>query len=288
MKDLIIIGKGPAGISAAIYAKRAKLDVLVIGKDMGALEKAHLIGNYYGIGEEISGEELFNRGMKQAENLGIEVINDEVVSIQQEQVFTVVTKEKEFQSKTVLIAAGSSRIKPNISGIKEYEGKGVSYCAICDAYFYRGKDVAVLGSGEYAAHEVKDLLPHASKISLLTNGEEPKVSLGEQVKIYTQKVKEIAGNEKVTHVLFDDGTELMLEGVFIAMGSAGSADLANKLGVFVENNKIVTDENMKTNVEALYAAGDCTTGIAQIAKAVSDGCIAATDIIRYLRSKKGN
>lgn len=286
MRDLIVIGKGPAGISGAIYAKRAKLDVLVIGKDMGTLEKAHMIENYYGFEEAISGEELFKQGIQQAEKLGIDIITDEVLAVNKNEHFTVVTKDGNYESRAVLIAAGSNRIKANITGLKQLEGKGVSYCAVCDAYFYQGKDVAVLGNGEYAAHEIVDLLPHVKHILLLTNGEKLAVTLPDTVNVMTEKVKHIHGDEKITHIEFVDGSVVNVEGLFVALGSAGSAELAYKLGVVTDSNKIITDENMRTNVEGLYAAGDSTTGIQQIAKAVADGCIAATDIIKYLRSKK--
>ena len=149
MYDIIIIGSGPAGVSAAVYAKRGGANVLVISKDTGTLGKAKKIENYYGF-KNISGKDLYENGLKQLENLNIEFVKDEVVQLNYTSQFEVTTVNNIFQAKYVVLATGVSRNVPNIKGIKEFEGKGVSYCAICDAFFYRNKDVGVLGSGNYA------------------------------------------------------------------------------------------------------------------------------------------
>jgi len=146
MYDVIIIGAGPAGISASLYMKRAGLNVLIISKGYGALEKASKIENYYGLKDVVSGKELFDTGEEQAKKLGIEIIEDEVTNVQKDNYFTVTTINREYEAKKVVLATGTNRQTPNIKGIKQYEGKGVSYCAVCDAFFYKNKDVAVLGS----------------------------------------------------------------------------------------------------------------------------------------------
>ena len=144
--DAIIVGKGPAGISASIYLKRANRNILVIGKDGGALEKTKAIDNYYGFSNTITGKDLIEEGLKQAKRLGILIQTDEVLSIEKEQYFKVETTNNMYQSKAIILATGTNRNVPNIKGIKELEGRGVSYCAICDAFFYRNKEVGVLGS----------------------------------------------------------------------------------------------------------------------------------------------
>ena len=144
--DAIIIGKGPAGITASIYLKRANYNILVIGKDGGALEKTKAIDNYYGFANTITGKDLLKQGLEQANRLEIPIETDEVLSIGKEENFVVETRNNTYQAKAVILATGTSRNTPNIKGIKELEGKGVSYCAICDAFFYRNKKVAVLGS----------------------------------------------------------------------------------------------------------------------------------------------
>lgn len=283
--DSIIIGKGPAGITASIYIKRAGLKALVIGKDGGSLEKAERVENYYGFEEPISGKELILSGIKQAENLGIEVITDEVVDIQFQGQFFVKTRNREYQAKTVILATGAGKKTPNIKGIKELEGKGVSYCAVCDAFFYRNKNVAVIGEGDYALAEVNHLLPVVKSVSLLTNGKKPveNRSTMPDIAMNQTTIHEIRGKERVEEIVFSDQSQQKVDGVFIAMGVATSSDLARKLGAITEKGKVVVDENGMTNLPGLFAAGDCTGGILQISKAVYEGTKTGLAVIQFLR-----
>lgn len=283
MYDVIIIGAGPAGISASLYLIRAKKNILVISKDNSSLKKAEKIDNYYGL-ESLTGKELFDRGIKQAKELGVNIVKEEVISIDFEDIgkFKVITENKEYISKNVIIATGTSRKTPNVKGIKEYEGKGVSYCAICDAFFYKNKDVAVIGSGNYAIHEAKTLKDVANSVSILTNGEQVVQNRDESLQnfdINEKRIKEVRGFNKVEEIDFDDNTSKKVSGVFIAMGTASADDLAKKIGVVLKNNSIQVDENMQTNVKGIYACGDCTGGLLQINKAVYEGAKAALHII---------
>ena len=283
MYDVIIIGAGPAGISASLYLIRAKKSILVISKDNSSLKKAEKIDNYYGL-ESLTGKELFDRGIKQAKELGVNIVKEEVISIDFEDIgkFKVITENKEYISKNVIIATGTSRKTPNIKGIKEYEGKGVSYCAICDAFFYKNKDVAVIGSGNYAIHEAKTLKDVANSVSILTNGEQVVQNRDESLQnfdINEKRIKEVRGFNKVEEIDFDDDTSKKVSGVFIAMGTASADDLAKKIGVVLKNNSIQVDENMQTNIKGIYACGDCTGGLLQINKAVYEGAKAALHII---------
>lgn len=289
--DSIIIGKGPAGISAGIYLKRANLNVLVIGKDGGALEKAAAIDNYYGISSTISGKELLEEGLAQAKRLGIDIETDEVVSIEKEEYFIVETRNNTYKSRSVILATGTNRKSPNIKGIKEFEGKGVSYCATCDAFFYRGKDVAVLGAGDYAIKEASALLPVAKSVTILTNGEELVENRSDSLDnfiIEDRKIKEIQGNEKIESIKLDEKENISVDGVFVAIGTASSIDFARKLGVITEGNTIKVDKNMSTNLAGLYACGDCTGGLLQISKAVYEGATAGLACGKYLRGKYDN
>lgn len=280
MYDVIIIGSGPAGITAGIYLKRAKNNVLIISKGVGALEKAEKIENYYGV-ESISGKELYNIGIKQAKNLDIEIQNDEVTNISFDKNFIVTTANNEYESKYVIIATGTSRRTPNIKGIKEFEGKGVSYCAICDAFFYRNKDVAVIGNGNYAIHEANHLKTVANSVTILTNGKEMVENRSaSEFEIEETPIREFRGTNVIEEVEFDNNNTKKINGVFIAIGTASSTDLAKKIGAVVKDNNIVVDENMKTTVEGLYACGDCIGGVLQVSKAVYDGTKAALDIIK--------
>ena len=287
MVDVIVIGKGPAGISAAIYTSRANLKTLVIGKDGGALEKAEKIENYYGFENTVSGEKLLNAGINQAKNLGIDVKNEEVLTIgHNENVFTVITNKEEYKAKVVVIATGVNRPKINLEGIEEFEGRGVSYCAICDAFFFKGKDVAVLGNGDYALHEVNELLPIVNSVSILTNGKEKIELRDERVKVYDKRIKRLRGVNTINAVEFEDDTDIEISGVFIADGVASSVDFARRIGANIQDNKIVVNRDFMTNIPGLFAAGDCIGGLLQVSKAVADGAQAGISAVNYVRGIK--
>ena len=280
MYDVIIIGSGPAGISAGIYLKRAKKNILIISKGMGALEKAHKIENYYGV-EPISGKELYNIGIKQAQKLEIPIVTDEVTSILYEGQFIITTANRTYESSHVILATGTNRSAPNIKGIKQFEGKGVSYCAICDAFFFRGKDVVVIGNGNYAIHEAKQLKPVAKSVTILTNGSEMIQNRdASDFEVNEEPIREFRGNNKIEEVEFENQNIKKIDGVFVAIGTASSVDLARKIGAVIHNNIIIVDNNMETNVKGLYACGDCTGGLLQINKAVYEGAVAALSIIK--------
>lgn len=280
MYDVIVIGSGPAGITAAIYAKRRKLSILVISKGNGALQKTEKIDNYYGFENGISGKELYENGIKQAKNLGIDFIEDEVINIEYINQFTVETVNSKYEAKAVILATGVSRNIPNIKGIKEFEGKGVSYCAVCDSFFYKGKDVAVLGDGNYAIHEFETLKPVASSVTILTNGNAMVENRDSSIEVNSKKIREFRGDTKLEEVEFEDNTIQNLNGVFIAMGTASSSDLARKIGARIENNNIIVNENMETTVPGLFACGDCTGGLLQISKAVYEGAKAGLAVLK--------
>ena len=283
MYDIIIIGSGPAGVSAAVYAKRGGANVLVISKDTGTLGKAKKIENYYGF-KNISGKDLYENGLKQLENLNIEFVKDEVVQLNYTSQFEVTTVNYIFQAKYVVLATGVSRNVPNIKGIKEFEGKGVSYCAICDAFFYRNKDVAVLGSGNYAIHEAEILKPVVKSVILLTNSEKLVENRDIDLNVNEKKVREVRGFEKVDEIVFEDDTAQNINGIFVAIGTASTNDLARKIGARVENNKIIVNDNLETTVPNLYACGDCTGGILQISKATYEGTKVGLEIVNKLKN----
>lgn len=283
MANIIVVGCGPAGVSAGIYAARAGIDTIIIGGKESALKKAHKIDNYYGFEDGTSGQQLFENGIKQAKSLGIEVIEDEVVGLSFEEKLTVTTTKSRYTADSVILATGSSRAVPKIKGIKELEGKGVSYCAVCDGFFFRGKPLTVLGNGEYAVHEAMELLPLAQSVTIATDGKGMEVDVPDGVEVKKEKISEIKGEGKVEIIAFENGAEHEASGVFVAMGVAGSADLARKIGAETDGNRIVVDENMATNVPGLFAAGDCIGGLLQIAKAVSDGAIAGTSAVKFVR-----
>lgn len=283
MPNIVIIGSGPAGVSAALYAARAGVETTVLTKGPGALNRAELIQNYYGFAEPISGAELERRGIEGAKALGVQFVTTEAVGLTYTDKLTVETLAGDFPADAVILATGASRAAPHIPGLAGLEGHGVSYCATCDAFFYRGRDVAVLGSGEYALHEVQALLPVVKSVTLLTNGSPLTASFPPEVTVCPEKVNAILGEERVSGVELSGGKTVALSGVFVALGVAGSTALARKLGAEVDGNRILVDEHMQTTLPGLYAAGDCTGGLLQVAKAVYEGALAGTEAAKALR-----
>lgn len=283
MPNIVIVGSGPAGISAALYAVRAGADTTVLTKGPGALDRAEKIENYYGFAEPVSGAELERRSIKNARRLGVRFVTAEAVGLTYTDQLTVETLDKDYPADAVILATGASRAVPRIPGLAGLEGHGVSYCAACDAFFYRGRDVAVLGSGEYALHEVQALLPVVRSVTLLTNGAPLTAQFPPEVRVCPQAVEAVLGETVVTGVQLPGGETLAVSGVFVALGVAGSTALARKIGAEVDGNRIVVDARMQTTVPGLYAAGDCTGGLLQVAKAVYEGAQAATEAVKALR-----
>ena len=287
MADMLIIGYGPAGVSASLYALRSGLDVLMVGKDTGALEKAHMIENYYGLEKPLSGSELFAVGKRQAEALGAKIVNDEVTDLFFDgKEFVATGLAGVYHGRACIMATGSARKKQPIPGMAELEGHGVSYCAVCDAFFYRGKDVAVLGAGEYALHECNELLNVAGSVTILTNGAEPTANFPENVKVDKRPLKALHGDGQLAGIVFVDESEIKIDGLFVALGSASAMDLARKAGAAFENGSVVLDKGFMTTVPGLFAAGDCTGGTLQVAVAVGEGAIAGLAAIKYLRETR--
>lgn len=282
--DVIIIGSGPAGISASLYTARANLKTLIISKGIGILEKVNKIDNYYGLEKTLTGEELQETGINQAKKLGVEFAKDEAVKIDYEGEFIVETINNKYKAKAVILATGTSRRMPKINRIKEYEGRGISYCATCDAFFFKGKNVAVLGAKEYALHEAEELERVANSVTILTNGEKPVQNRSINFEVEEKKIREFRGNDSIEEIQFEDNTIKKIDGVFVAIGTATSSDLARKIGARIdEKGNILVNKDMCTNVPNLYACGDCTGGILQIAKAVYEGMVAGMSAIKSVK-----
>ena len=285
MVDVVIIGAGPAGISAALYAKRANKNVLVIYNGESNLEKVEKIDNYYGFENGITGKELYEAGIRQAKNLGVEVKEEEVLNLELTlDGFAVKTVDNVYEAKTCIIATGNKKLRPNIDGILEFEGKGVSYCAICDGFFYRKKNVVVIGNGKFAVSEAKDLENIVSDVKILTDGNS--MMADSTFEIVDKKIAKILGDEKVRAVEFTDGSKLDVDGVFVALGEAGGSDFAKKLGVILDKDSIKVDENMATNVDGLYSCGNSNGGLLQVCKAVHEGAVAGLSAVKYLNERK--
>lgn len=298
MENIVIIGAGPAGISAALYAARGNMNPLVINNGIGALEKAEKIENYYGLEQPLSGKELYERGISQAEALGVRILDAEVLGISGFDTFTVKTTAGNFDTVSVILATGGKRSAPKIPGLKEFEGRGVSYCAVCDAFFYRGKEVAVVGNGEFALHEAEELRNVTQDVTIYTDGKEPEFSREHPIAVNTMKIQAIEGDDKVSGLLMQSDTAAQdaeapensfypADGVFVALGTAGSTEIARQMGAEItDKGNIKTDEEMATTIPGLFAAGDCTGGLLQVSKAVYEGSMAAISAGKYVRHKK--
>lgn len=234
MYDVIIIGAGPAGVSASLYTTRANLKTLILYKEEAAVEKTNHIENYYGFEKGISGKQLYEAGINQAKNIGVEVEKEEVIGIKSEVMenkFKIITENSQYETRSIILATGNKKNKPRIKGIEDFEGRGVSYCAVCDGFFYRNKSISVIGNGNYAISEVNELINIVDEINILTNGEKAPNFRADNVKIDTKKIEAINGNQKVEEIEFKDGTKLKTDGIFVAQGMAGSIDFAKKLGI---------------------------------------------------------
>lgn len=296
--DVVIIGGGPAGLSAAQYAARAKLKTVVLDKSKttGALAYAQAIENYPGISKSISGKELLDIFRNQAAGFGAEYVEAQVIGVNlSSNVKEVFTMEKNYSGKTVIVATGSMGRKPAIRGEAEFLGKGVSYCAICDAAFYKGKTVCVIGDSEEAVREAGILAKFADTVYLISPSSKLKIEdshpalMTQNLKVIRgQLVTAIEGNEVVERIRTADADKkeavLELSGVFVYLH--GSKPIIDFLGGTVnlsEEECVVTNRMMETSIPGVFAAGDVTcTEVRQVVAAASNGCIAALSAERYI------
>jgi len=288
--DAVIIGDGPAGISAALYTVRANMKTLVLGLGDSVLKKASKIENYYGFSEPVSGEELVSEGEKQLKRLGGEILKEEVIGIEKEEVFHVKTVNNTYTARAVLIATGQKQASIKIQNLKKFEGRGISYCTTCDGFFYRGKKVGALGYKDFALHEAKELLNFTGDVTVFTNGEKTGFTEefpADKFKLNEKPIAAFEGNEYLEKIVFADGSEMPVDGIFIAYDTASSINFALKMGIMTRNQAIAVNDRQETNIPGLYAAGDCTGIFKQIAVAVGQGAIAAKNMIEYIRSQRG-
>ncbi|MFH1565276.1 MAG: FAD-dependent oxidoreductase [bacterium] len=305
MYDLTIIGCGPAGYSVAIYAARYKLKTVIIGAvDGGAMAEAHLVENWPGV-KSITGAELTENFKEHVQYFNVEIEKEYVTEIaKNNKNFTTTTQSgKKFESKTVVIAAGTKKRKLGIPGEQELKGKGVSYCATCDAFFFKNKTTAVIGGSDSAGTAALLLADHADKVYIIYHREPLRCEdvTFERIKnnskieiIYNTNVIKINGEQKVESVdlggEFEGEKELKVDGVFIEIGATASADLARNLGAELDNlERIKISSDCSTNIEGVFAAGDVTVGLydlRQIITAAASGAIAATSANKFVKTMK--
>ena len=300
MYDIIVIGAGPAGLTAAIYARRADKSVLVLEKGMfgGQMTFSPKIENYPGF-NQISGNELAEKLVDQAITLGAEIDMQEVTAVRKEEngVFIVTTEEGEFVSHTVIIATGSRHRLLGLPREEHFVGDGLSFCAVCDGAFYMGQTVAVIGGGHSALQEAIMLSDGCEKVYVVQNldfltGEEKLAAILRERKnvefIFGCVVDEILGDDVfggivVRNATNGEKTRLDLDGMFVAIGQVPENEPFKNVATLSDRGYIVSDENCLTGTEGLFTAGDCRTkNIRQIATACGDGAVAALAACRYL------
>lgn len=305
MYDLIIVGAGPAGLTASIYASRYKINHLVLGDIYGsALGKAHRIENWPGE-KSIGGFDLLMKFYEHAVSLGAEILPENMVAIEKKgDIFKIKTSQnKDLEARAVIISSGTKERRLGIPGEEEFLGRGVSYCAICDGAFFKEKTVAVAGGGNSAFMAAMMLAEHAKKVYLIHRSDnfraepvmiervkaEPKIEI-----LAGYNIKEIKGGNKVEKLVLDkeyEGSEeLALDGVFVEIGMVPNGVLLKDLGVNIdETGHIVVNAACATNVPGVYAAGDVSSGssgIRQILSASAEGMISVSGVYDFLKTRK--
>ncbi len=313
MKELIIIGAGPAGLACSIYASRFKIDHLIIAKTLGGtVAEAHLIQNYPGI-KEITGAELAQKMLKHAKSYGVEIVQEEVTKIQSSSIkpqasspassFQLQTSNGQtYQTRTLFLGLGTRVRRLEVPGEKEFLGKGVAYCAACDAPLFKGKPVAVVGGGNAAATAALQLAEFCPKVYLINRGETLRAEPFWQEQLQKTKNTQILPNTNVTEILgretvtgvkldqkFEGKQEINVEGIFIEIGAVPAVSLATNLGAkLTKNGLIKIQPDGTTSVPGVWAGGDVATAQEdleprQIVHATSEGAMAALSIFKYLR-----
>ncbi|MCL7411216.1 MAG: thioredoxin-disulfide reductase [Methanosarcinaceae archaeon] len=301
MYDLVIIGNGPAGISAGIYAVRYGLDTLVLEKDVisGQIASTEIVENYPGF-SSIGGMELMDKFKEHAEKVGVITKDGEILSIKSDVNKKIIsTDEGEFETKTIIVATGANPRHLGIPGEKEFAGRGVSYCATCDGPFFRGKNIVVIGGGDTAITDALILSKIASKVYVVHRRDKLRASQILQDRAFSKDniefifdtvLEEIVGSDDVNgsvkkvvlkNVKSGDSKEMAVDGVFIYVGIVPNTDFVNVDKT--EAGFIITNDKMETSVEGIYAAGDCrVTPLRQVVTAVSDGAIAAASAHEFV------
>ena len=293
--DIVILGTGPAGLQAAIHAARRKVAVLLLGKQTkSSLYHAH-VENFCCI-FNIAGEDMLQVGLEQALRFGSEIWEEDVLKVSQiDDLFEIKTESRRMiRCKTLIIATGAQRNKLGVPGEKELLGHGVSYCVECDANFFKGQDVAVIGGESAAVGGALTLLHDSKSVHLIFEKLDVVDVLREEIQssavIFHEesKVKEITGENEVEGLVLEDGSKIPVSGVFIEKGAKGVMELATTLGILLDDDAkyIRTNKKQETNVPGVYAAGDICGPPWQMAKAVGEGCVAGLEAAGYAKKCK--
>ena len=293
--DITIIGAGPAGLSAGIYASRLGKKTLILEKCApgGQITISSEIENYPGICEVKSGLEFMACWSEQAKKFGAEIKSEEAEKLTMENgKWKIKTYKNEYETKAVIVATGSTPKKAGFEGEEEFMGKGVSYCAVCDGPFYKGKDVAVIGGGDTALEEALYLSKIANKVYLIHRRDKFRAAPITQKKvfntpnieiIYNDTVKKVFGDSFVEGIELNSGKTIKVDGVFVFVGMKVNNELVKDLVELNEWGEVKVNLNMKTSKDGLYAAGDIReNSIKQVIAAAGDGAVAAINACKWV------
>ncbi len=296
--DLIIVGAGPAGLTAGIYAGRYMLNTLVIGEtEGGMIGEAHQICNFPTY-KSITGFELVKKLVDQVKGLGIEIKHEKVEKINKSKDnFEIKTSKSIYKSKTIILATGSKKRKLNVEGESKFIGRGVSYCATCDAAFFKDKVVAVAGGGNAALTAALLLAEYAKKVYIIYRKEkffraEPRwikqVEENKKIEpIFNTNITKIEGINNVEKIMLDSGEKIKVDGVFVEIGTIPNIELSKQLKLDHENDYIVVDKFQKTSLEGVFAAGDVTNNpLKQAITAAAEGALAANSAYTFIKGGK--
>ncbi len=296
MYDVIIIGGGPAGITAGIYCQRANLKTIIFEKETigGQIASSPLVENFPGC-KSISGAQLATNFYEQADELGIPIEIEEVLEIIPGEKIKVITDFGEYESKVVILATGSKYRLLGLPNEIEYIGKGIAFCTSCDGAFFKGKDIAIIGGGNSAVTNAIYMSNIAKKIYLVDICDhlicektlEDKLRSLDNVEIIQQTgVKELLGDEELNGVILSNDRKLDIQGMFISIGMVAQTELVKDL-VKLNKQNYVDSEDCKTNLDNIFVAGDCRSkNIRQLTTAVADGTTAAINAIKYIEDHK--
>ena len=277
--DIAIIGTGPAGLEAAINAKIRNKNIVIFGnKDLSPkLSKAAKVNNYLGL-YNLTGIELKNKFADHIEDMGVEIVNEKINNVYaMGDYFALMVNEKVYEAKAIILATGIEYTKPLI-GEEEFLGKGVGYCATCDAPLYKGKTVVIVGYNKESVEEANYVSELSGKTYYIPMYK-GKYNLNENVEIINKKPLKIVGDDVVTKMILDQG-EIATDGIFMLRDSVSPSQLVP--GIEIENGHIKVDRDMKTSIDGCYAAGDCTGTPYQYMKSAGEGLVAALSAVSYL------
>ena len=298
--DVVIIGGGPAGLTAGVYTARAGLKTLLLERGIfgGQIVNAPLVENYPGFPEGISGAELGELMHQQATRYALESLTAEVTGVSAEHPYHVFTTEGDVRAESIIIATGSEYRKLGVIGEEKFSGRGVSYCATCDGFFFRDREVAVVGGGDTAITDALELTQHCRKVYIIHRRDQLRATKALQEKAFSQPKIELVWDTVVDEILGDDRlrslrlrnvktghpSNLEIDGVFVAVGLKPNSQAFSQLVTLDEAGFIVTDALMRTPTPGIFAAGDVRqNSFRQVITAAGDGATAAGSALKYLR-----